>query len=189
MDREKIADRIIRDHVTYAVAAGAIPVPLADLAAVTAIQLDAVRALAKVYEVEFDPALGKGLIASIIGTSAGRIASSIAKAVPGVGWVPATVANAAFAGASTYALGHLFQAHFAREGSLDDMDAASSRPLYEQILERGWSFVRDLRSPARRSVEDVAGLLERLLRLREQGALDQGEFDRLRREVLSAVAG
>ena len=187
MNRENLANRIIQDHVTYAVAAGAIPVPLVDLAAVTAVQLDAVRALARVYEIEFDPALGKGLIVSIIGASTGRLAASLAKAVPGVGWMPATIANAAFAGASTYAVSHLFCAHFAREGKLEDMDAVSSRPLSEELFERGRSFVRNVRSPAPRSVEDTTGLLERLSRLREHGAVDQDEFESLKREIFAAA--
>ncbi len=187
MNREHLANRVIQDHVTYAVVAGAIPVPLVDLAAVTAVQLAAVRALARVYDVEFDPALGKALVVSIVGTSAGRCAASIAKAVPGVGWVPATITNAAFAGASTYAVSQLFCAHFEREGTLEDMDPASSRPLYEELFERGRSFVRNVRPAATRSVEDTTGLLERLSRLREQGAVDQDEFERLKREIFAAA--
>jgi uncharacterized protein (DUF697 family) len=187
VNRENLANRIIRDHVTFAMAAGAIPVPLVDIAAVTVVQVDAVRALARVYEIEFDPAVGKGLIVSIIGASAGRCAASIAKAVPGVGWVPATIANAAFAGASTYAVSHLFWVHFAREGKLEDLDPASVRPLYEELFERGRSFVRNIRWPATRSVEDTTGLLERLSRLREQGAVDQDEFERLKREIFAAA--
>src|SRR5262245_24992150 len=77
MNREIVAERIIQDHTTYALAAGAIPIPLADIASVAAVQLDVVRALAKVYEVEFDPAAAKGLIASIIGASAARFGASI----------------------------------------------------------------------------------------------------------------
>jgi len=101
--------------------------------------------------------------------------------------VPATIANAAFAGASTYAVSHLFCAHFAREGTLEDMDAASSRPLYEELFERGRDFIRNVRSPGTRSVEDTTSLLERLSRLREQGAVDPDEFKRLKREIFVAA--
>ena len=59
--------------------------------------------------------------------------------------------------------------------------------LYEDLFERGRSFIRNLRSPATRSVEDTTGLLERLARLREQGAVDEDEFERLKREIFAAA--
>jgi len=47
--------------------------------------------------------------------------------------------------------------------------------------------IRNVRWPATRSVEDTTGLLERLSRLREQGAVDQDEFERLKREIFAAA--
>jgi uncharacterized protein (DUF697 family) len=187
MDRDVLADRIIHDHTTYALVAGAIPVPLLDIAAVAAVQLDAIRALAKVYQAEFDPALGKGLIGSIVGASAAKLGTSVAKAIPGVAWIPSTLAASALAGASTYAVGHLFRQHFARQGTLRDLDPASSRALYDELLQRGRTFIRTLRSPTKPGVEDATALLERLGRLRDQGVLDEAEFDRLKREILAAA--
>ena len=67
------------------------------------------------------------------------------------------------------------------------MDPASSRPPYEELFERGRNFIRNVRWPATRSVEDTTGLLERLSRLREQGAVDADEFERLKREVFAAA--
>ena len=187
MDRDDLADRIIQDHTTYALAAGAIPVPLADIAAVAAVQLDLVRALAKVYEVNFDPATGKALVVSLVGASAARLGASIAKSVPGVGWIPGAIAQAGLSGASTYAVGHLFRAHFAREGTLKDLDSESSRALYEELLERGKGFVRGLRPDTKTSVEDTTNLLERLARLREQNVIGEDEFELLKAKILSPV--
>jgi len=188
MNSEELSERIIQDHTTYALAAGAIPIPLADVAAVAVVQLDLVRTLAKVYRTPFDPATGKALIASLVGASAARLGASIAKAIPGVGWVPAAVAQAGFAGASTYAIGHLFRAHFAREGTLQDLDADSYHPLYEELLDQGRRFVASCRAPAKSSVEETATLLERLARLRDQNVLDATEFENLKRRVVEAAA-
>jgi uncharacterized protein (DUF697 family) len=186
MDRELLADRIIRDHTTYALAAGAIPIPLADVAAVAAVQLDLVRALANVYEVSFDPAAGKAVIAALAGASAARLGASVVKAVPGVGWIAGAVAQAGLAGASTYAVGHLFRGHFAREGTLGDVDLEAARPLFDELLRKGRDFVEGFRPSSQKTVEDVTELLERLARLREQNVIGESEFQELKRKILTS---
>ena len=70
----------------------------------------------------------------------------------------------------------------------EDFDPETSRPVYEAMLERGKNFVRDLRPSAGRSVEDTTNLLERISRLREANAIDDDEFQRLKREVLPPAA-
>jgi hypothetical protein len=81
LNQEQIADHIIQDHTLYAVAAGPIPIPLVDLAWISAVQVDLVRALARVNEVEFDPAMAKGLVAALVGASAVRLGTSVLKGV------------------------------------------------------------------------------------------------------------
>jgi uncharacterized protein (DUF697 family) len=49
MTREARADALIREHVAGSVAAAAIPVPLFDLLAVTAVQLSLLRKLGRLY--------------------------------------------------------------------------------------------------------------------------------------------
>ena len=46
MADRKVADKIVRSHVIWSMGAGLIPVPLFDLAAVTAIQIDLLKQLA-----------------------------------------------------------------------------------------------------------------------------------------------
>lgn len=184
MEREEISERVISDHVVYSLAAGAIPVPFFDLAAVMAIQVDLVRALARIYEVEFDPATGKALIASLVGASAMKVGASIAKAVPGVGSVGGAVTQVSLSGASTYAIGQLFRSHFVRQGSLSDLDPESMRPVYEKLLDRGRSFVRGLRSDES-PLEKTTELLERLARLRTEQVIDDDEFRRLKQQALA----
>ena len=152
--QDQLADKIIQDHTLYAVAAAAIPVPLADVAAVTAVQLDLIRALAGVYGAGFDPAIGKGLVTAVVGASAARIGASALKAVPVLGLIPGVVAQAGLSAASTYAVGHLFQAHFAAQGTIEDFDPESSRSAYAALMERGREFVRDIRSSAAKPDED-----------------------------------
>ena len=52
-DKSKHADTIIRNHVIWSMGAGLIPVLVADIFAVSALQLDMIRQLCKVYDIDF----------------------------------------------------------------------------------------------------------------------------------------
>ena len=188
MDREAIADRIIQDHTLYASVGGAIPVPLIDIATVTAIQIDLVRALARVYEVPYDPAVGKAIIASLTGASAARVGASVVKALPVVGAIPGVITQAGLSGASTYAVGQLFRGHFAEQGTLADLDPEEALPKYQVLLGRGKEVIRSLRPSPRRSIEETTKTLERLARLRDDRVIDASEFDQLKRELMAGAS-
>jgi len=185
MDQEAIAERIIQDHTLYATVGGSIPFPFIDIAAVTAIQVDLVRALARVYEVPFDTATGKALIASIIGASAARLGASVVKALPGVGTISGGLAQAGLSGASTYAVGQLFRGHFSEQGTLADLDAEASLPVFRALLERGKEAARSLCLSSTRSIEDTTAILERLAKLKAEETISADEFERLKGETLA----
>ena len=56
------ANDIVTNHVGFAASAGLIPIPGADLAAVTAVQLNMLRQLAKLYNVNFMENIGMVII-------------------------------------------------------------------------------------------------------------------------------
>lgn len=185
MNREAIADRIIQDHVLYASFGGALPVPALDVAAVTAIQIDLVRALARVYEVPFDPAVGKAIVTSLTGASLARLGASAVKALPLVGSIPGIITQAGLSSASTYAVGQLFRGHFAEQGTLADLEPREALPKYRELVERGKDVVKSFRPVSRRSVEDTATTLERLQRLRDSAVIDEREFSQLKSDLLA----
>ena len=49
-DHKEAAHSIIKNHMVWSMGAGFIPVPIADLFAVSAIQLDMIRQLSKLYD-------------------------------------------------------------------------------------------------------------------------------------------
>ena len=49
---EKNIDDIIKRHVYWAIGAGLIPIPAADIAAVTAIQLDMLKQVCSFYDID-----------------------------------------------------------------------------------------------------------------------------------------
>ena len=200
MKSSKRADAVIRDHTGWSIAAGLIPIPVGDVLAVTALQVDMLAKLAEIYDQRFSRNLGKSIVASLTGTSLARITASAIKAVPGVGTLIGLPAQAALAGASTYAVGHLFKAHFAAGGSLDTFNPDKMREAYEAYTERGREFVEELREERVRaardrgaasgdSVHNAARTLRRLARLRDAGDLSPEQYERLKQTLIQRVHG
>ena len=189
MTQDERADAAIREHVGYAVVASAIPVPIADVLAVTAVQLDLVRQLAGMYEAKYDETWGKATVAALTGASAARLGASAIKAVPGVGWLVGATTQAVLSGASTWALGELFKRHFAAGGTPDTFDLTPMRESYRGWIERGRRFV-EASWPERESevgvsrTEQRTRTLERLARLHAESALTDEEYERLKTTAL-----
>ncbi len=139
--RRAAAVDMVNRHLPFALGAGLVPLPLADVAAITGVQLKLLSALAAHYDVPFPPNRAKAIIASLIGgagawTLAAGVFGSLAKAVPGVGtWLGASTLPLS-AGAVTYALGHVVINHFEGGGTLLDFDTATARRAFlEKIAE------------------------------------------------------
>jgi uncharacterized protein (DUF697 family) len=127
--QDAIADQIVNRHVAYSMVGGAVPVPVVDLAAVTAVQLDMLKQLAELYEVELDARSTRAFVTSLTtalaGNALGRVAASFAKLIPGVGSIAGGVASLVATGASTYAVGSVVQQLFSQGKSFDELDAAA----------------------------------------------------------------
>nr|MBP7643489.1 DUF697 domain-containing protein [Saprospiraceae bacterium] len=84
-NRSTDADSIIKNHMIWSMGAGFIPIPIADLFAVSAIQLDMIRQLSKLYEVDFKQTEGKAIITSLTTSGLARLGARAIKFIPGVG--------------------------------------------------------------------------------------------------------
>lgn len=175
------AETIISHHVGYAMAAAAIPVPLADIAAVTLVQLDMVKALSAEFEVDYDQNSGNALLASLVGASAARLGASVFKAIPVAGSLIGAAAQIALSGASTYAVGQVFSGIYADSGRLANVDTDLLRDRYDEYVTKGRRLARTLRDAVTReeSLDAISASLERLDRLRRAGVITHEEFDRL----------
>jgi uncharacterized protein (DUF697 family) len=71
------ADSIIRQHVLLAAGAGLIPVPIADMAAITGIQLKMLSDLSAAYQVPFSRHRVESTLSSLIGGLASREIATI----------------------------------------------------------------------------------------------------------------
>ena len=147
--REAHADTIVRNHVVWSMGAGMIPVLVADIFAVSAIQLDMIRQMAKIYDVEFNELQGKAIVTSLTSSAAARIAAgSVAKLIPGVGTWLGGITVSIFAGASTYALGEVFKKHFESGGTILDFDPDRVRKMYKEKFEKGKQMAKQWKEEA-----------------------------------------
>lgn len=139
--RDGAVQQLVKKYMIFSLAVGVVPLPVIDLAALTAIQLQMLSRLAKEYDLEFSEQLGTSVLGSLVGAGGGVVASSASHRLlmhlfP-AGWLIGAVGVAAFAGASTFAVGRVFVQHFESGGSFLTFDPERVRQYYAQQLEVG----------------------------------------------------
>ena len=111
-DKHQQAEAIVKTHVLISMGAGLVPIPILDIAAVTAVQMDMVKQLTMLYNVDHPNNFDKSLITALTGSIFARVGASFIKAIPVVGSVIGGLSMAIMSGASTYAVGQVFKRHF-----------------------------------------------------------------------------
>lgn len=118
------ASPIINRYTIAAMAAGAIPMPGADVVAVTAIQADLVEELAREYGLKIPHKQGKRVALILTGAMTvavgARAVFSALKAVPFVGSTIGGGASAIASAVTTYTIGRVLADHFEKGGTLHD---------------------------------------------------------------------
>lgn len=141
-ERRFKAENLIKNHVMAAGAMSVVPLPLVDVAAITVVQLRMIQKLAAMYGTSFSESRVRntlaGLAGGVVGHGAGVItALSLAKAIPGLGWILGMVSLPVVVGASTYAIGRVYVRHFEEGGSIYDISVDSAKSYYNEQLEKG----------------------------------------------------
>jgi uncharacterized protein (DUF697 family) len=181
-DKEK-AERIVNKHVLWSVGAGLVPLPVLDIVAVTAIQIDMLRQIAAEYGVSFSETAGKAWVSALAGNVVARVGANALKLIPGIGTVLGGVSGAVVAGASTYAIGQVALTHFESGGTFADLDMNAARRVYDQEIKRGKQVAEDLSRDKRNGLDK----LERLGRLRDKGVISAEEFEEQKKRVLASM--
>lgn len=146
----KEADAIIKKFVGFTSVAGLIPIPVADFFAISALQMEMIRRLCRVYGVSFRDKEIKAAILALTSTSVARIGSRmLAKTIPVIGSIVGGVATAAFSGAATYALGEVFKRHFESGGSFIDFNWNDFKRYYNEKFEKGKEYTERLKDEAK----------------------------------------
>jgi len=189
----KNANSIIKNHMIWSMGAGFIPIPIVDLFAVSAIQLDMIRQLTNLYEINFKETEGKAYITSLTGGLLSRIGARAVKFIPGVGSVLGGVTLAVLSGGSTYALGEVFKKHFETGGTFLDFDPARLKNYYDEQFEKGKAYAGKVKEEHQHKEEVVAeaekksdsiARLKELADLKDNGIITEEEFAQLKKKII-----
>ena len=141
INKSKESASIIRNHIIWSMGGGAIPIPFIDLIAVTAIQLDMIKQLARVYGVDYKETEGKAIVTALTGSAVASIGKRAIKFIPGIGSVLGGVTMAVMSGASTYAVGQVFIRHFESGGTFLNFDVEASKAYFKEVYAEGKEYV------------------------------------------------
>ncbi len=115
-ERDARAERLVRRHAAVAAAIGLLPLPLIDMAALSAWQMKMLAGLFALYGRKYDAGRGRNLLAALAGgvvpvSAATGSLGYLLHLVPLVGPGLSLLALPGLAGAATLALGRLFSSH------------------------------------------------------------------------------
>lgn len=188
-NRDLQAESIIGEHMRLALVAGAIPLPLLDLSLVSFLQVEMIRKLAKVYDIDFDQERTKALISamftSFLMTTLPRVGASALKLTPLIGTLVGSGISAVTSAAATYALGKVFQGHFQQKGDLFSFDWNTVRSKFEDFFKKGEEVAKQAHQGS--SPQEIMDTIARLNELKKQGALTEEEFNKLKAELLAKI--
>ncbi|MEN8118873.1 MAG: DUF697 domain-containing protein [Bacteroidota bacterium] len=197
VDKEKNIDDILKSHVYWAVGAGLIPVPIVDIAAVTAIQLDMLKQICSFYDINYSEEKGKTWISAIASSTmssiVARIGASAVKSIPFIGTVVGATSMAVISGASTYALGKVFIKHFESGGTFDNLNKEKIKEFYNENLKEGKKVAKNLKerylkllkTPEGKEKErNIGNRLKEIADLKKAGKITEKEYEKRYQEII-----
>jgi uncharacterized protein (DUF697 family) len=127
--RRSQANSIVERHTAYAAVGGIIPVPIANVASITAVIVRMVKLLSDLYGIPFERDRARAIVVGLMGgampTGLGAVTTStLFYIVPGSALVGLAVSSIA-AVACTRSIGRIFVEHFESGSSLHDLRATA----------------------------------------------------------------
>jgi uncharacterized protein (DUF697 family) len=129
--RAHLAHAIVQRHAAYSAIGGMVPLPIVNVAGITAVIVRMVKSLSEHYDVPFERDRARsiviGLAMGVFPTGLGAVTSSSLMAfVPGANAI-GLVASSVTAAACTQSIGRLFIEHFENGSTLADFPLLDSR--------------------------------------------------------------
>lgn len=142
--RDELASQLVDRLSLWSGAAGLIPVPLVDMAAVGGVQLHMLRRLSEIYGIPFSENRGKSILASLAGavipastaTTTAMGVSSLMKGLPGIGTAIGALTMPVVSAGATWVIGKVFIQHFASGGTLLDFNPPDYREFIKAQKEK-----------------------------------------------------
>lgn len=182
-------DKIIRDHVIWSIAAGFVPIPLADIAAVSYVQVDLVKDLCKLYDQDYSKVELQTWVASVAGSSLARFSASLVKGLPFFGTAAGAISMSILAGAATYAIGQVLVRHFASGGTIENFDISRMNKYYKMKFEEGKKVAKEYKGKFARKIKKARKLeavekLKDLENMKENGTITEDEFNTMKKKIM-----
>ncbi|HEX4237374.1 MAG TPA: YcjF family protein [Xanthobacteraceae bacterium] len=157
-ERDQVASKLVDRFAIWSGVAGLVPLPVVDVLAVGGLQVQMLRRLSQIYNVEFSQNRGKALIAALAGcmipATSGMGAASALKAVPVVNILAAGFVMPVLSAGATFAIGKAFIQHFESGGTLLDFNppdyrefVKAQKEMWESRTKRGASSTTATSSP------------------------------------------
>ena len=185
--RRSKADAVIKEHMLWSIGAGLVPIPLFDIAAVSALQIGMLKQLSKLYGIDHDKESGKIFVTALTGTGLAKIGASLFKALPGIGTLIGGLSMSAFSGASTYALGQVAVTTLETKGNLADVDLSEAKKAYESAFEAGKEVVSKVEKKTKQDGKSPAERLKQLKELREQELISEEEYSTKKDAIIAEL--
>ena len=138
--RDELASHLVDRLSLWSGAAGLIPVPLVDMAAVGGVQLHMLRRLSQIYGVPFSENRGKSILTSLVGAvipaSAATTTASLMKGLPVIGTAIGVLTMPVVSAGATWVIGKVFIQHFASGGTLLDFNPPDYREFIKTQREK-----------------------------------------------------
>lgn len=133
--RQEQANRLVRRFALLGGGAAALPLPVVDVLAVAGVQIRLIRTLAGLYGIPFHQERSRAaLMGLLMGAEVGVVSLSIARFLPGLGYLAVAGPGAVLFSALTFAVGKVFIQHFEAGGTLLDFDPARMRAHFQREL-------------------------------------------------------
>ena len=148
-DKEITAIKIVKNYMWWSMGAGLIPVPFADLIAVSGVQLKMLKDVSGVYNIQFSENRGKSIVSALLGSiipnslSVGNM-GSLLKMVPVVGTLLGGLSMSLFSGAATYAIGKVFIQHFESGGTFLDFNPITVKEYFQSLYVEGQTIAKEM---------------------------------------------
>ena len=132
--RSSESREIVKRYAYYSSVVGLVPIPVAEVLSVNAVQYAMIKKLATCYNIPFKEHRVKSLLSSLLSgvVSASIIYGPVTNALtflPGIGWMVKAGVALSVSGTITIALGKLFIDHFQRGGTFLNLDVENAKLL------------------------------------------------------------
>lgn len=139
--RNLLAKQTVKTWSSWAAAAGLVPMPALDLAAIAAVQVKMIYELCKIYDVPYKEERVQSVVTGVATSSvtvllSGQVSGTVVRFIPYVGPILSTLIQPTLAFASTYALGQVFIKQFESGQSLGSITVESVRDSYNKQFEK-----------------------------------------------------